>query len=316
MINRKTSFVSGLLLLSATAGLAQSADQPITIPQGTSIRLQANSVNAASYQWFRNGDVIDQATQSSYTVFLAGKYTVVSYNAEGCSSDISPPVIINIGPGTPRSADVMVTKHSEIRAVALKDAFEYTIQVKNNGIDAATMVKVQDILPEQLTFQELSNPSLGLAHYNTSSRTVFWEMPKLDNGQTADLKIKVIATQPGVIRNTASVIANETDPNPKNNQSLDSKSITGIIIPNVFTPNGDGRNDTFEIPGLEYYDANEITILNRWGSTVYYRKGYKNDWTGGDLNEGTYFYLLKVKSASDKWEVYKGYITIIRALKK
>lgn len=316
MINRKKSFVSSLLLLSATAGLAQSTDQTVTIPQGSSIRLQANSVNAKSYQWFRNGDVIDQATQSSYTVFLAGKYTVVSYNTEGCSSDISPPVIVTVGTGTPLSADVMVTKHSEFRAVTLKDAFEYTIQVKNNGVDAATMVKVQDVLPNELTFQELATPTLGLAHYNTASRTVLWEMPKLDNGQSADLKIKVIATQAGVIRNTATVSANETDPNPNNNSSSDSKAITGIIIPNVFTPNGDGKNDTFEIPGLEYYEANEITIVNRWGSTVYYKKGYKNEWNGSDLNEGTYFYLLKVKSANDKWEVYKGYITLIRAFKK
>ena len=174
------------------------------------------------------------------------------------------------------------------------------------------MVKVQDILPAELNFEQLFPPTLGLASYNNGSKTILWEISKLNNGQTADLRIKVKALNAGIIKNTATVSAKETDPALANNTSTDSKSIAGIIIPNVFTPNGDGLNDTFEIPGLELYEANELTIVNRWGGTVYDKKGYKNDWEAGGLNEGTYFYLLKVKSAGDKWEIYKGYVTVLR----
>ena len=306
-----------MLLLSATACFAQSSGpQNVTIPQGATLKLRANSVNAATYQWLKDGAFIANATQPDYSLTVAGKYTVVSYNTQGCVSDVSDPVVVTIGPGIPLSADVMITKRSEFRAVTINDAFEYTLQVKNNGTDAATQVKVQDVLPDELTFLELASPTIGLANYSMVSRTVIWEIQKLNNGQTADLRIKVKAAKPGVIRNTASVTANETDPNAANNTSSDDKSITGIIIPNVFTPNGDGRNDTFEIPGLELYEANELTILNRWGSTVYFKKGYKGDWNGDGLNEGTYFYLLKIKSTNDKWEVYKGYITLIRDFKK
>ncbi len=76
---------------------------------------------------------------------------------------------------------------------------------------------------------------------------------------------------------------------------------------------GDGLNDTFKIPGLELYEANELSILNRWGGTVYHKISYGNDWDAPGLNEGTYFYLLKVKAAGNKWEIYKGYITILRS---
>lgn len=90
-----------------------------------------------------------------------------------------------------------------------------------------------------------------------------------------------------------------------------------LMIPNLFTPNGDGNNDTFEIRGLEFFDANDLVIVNRWGNEVYKSGNYQNNWTGEGLNEGTYYYVLRVKAdAAAAWQVYKGYITLIRAFKK
>ncbi|QIL42615.1 gliding motility-associated C-terminal domain-containing protein [Pedobacter sp. HDW13] len=92
---------------------------------------------------------------------------------------------------------------------------------------------------------------------------------------------------------------------------------TNLIIPNLFTPNGDGNNDTFEIRGLEFFDANDLVIVNRWGNEVYKASNYQNNWTGEGLNEGTYYYVLRVKAdASAAWQVYKGYITLIRAFRR
>lgn len=313
MFNRKIGFVSSILLFSVTACFAQSnGPQHATIPTGSSVKLRANSVNAVTYQWIKDSHAIPGATSIEYTAFLPGVYTVVSFNAEGCASEISDELVLTSGPVIAKSADVMVTKQSEVRSVAINDIFEYTIQVKNKGTDAATGIKVMDILPVELGFDQLLTPTMGFANYNHGSKTIVWEIVKLEDGQSADLKIKVKALSPGNISNTATVTANEFDPVMSNNSSTDVKSITAIKIPNVFTPNGDGINDTFEIPGLEFYPENEMTIVNRWGGTVYQRKGYLKEWTGDGLNEGTYFYLLKVKTAANKWEVYKGYITLIR----
>jgi len=94
-------------------------------------------------------------------------------------------------------------------------------------------------------------------------------------------------------------------------------SKAGLFIPNLFTPNGDGRNDTFIIKGLDQFADNELIILNRWGNEVYKQENYQNNWSGTGLNEGTYYYLLRVKSNGDaQWKVYKGYITLIRAFKQ
>lgn len=303
-----------MLLLSATACFAQANDPPVTanIPMGSSLKLRANSVNAVSYQWIKDGTAIPDATGIEFNALLAGSYTVVSFNAEGCASDISAPVILTSGSGPLVSADVTISKRSEQRGITINDAFEYTLQVTNKGEGAANMIKIQDILPEELILDQLGLPSMGYANYSQVTRTILWEILKMENGQTANLKIKVKAPKPGTVKNTATVSANEPDPDMTNNTSTDLKSIADITIPNVFTPNGDGLNDTFTIPGLDRFEANELTIFNRWGSTVYEKKGYKNEWDGSQLNEGTYFYLLKIKTAGNKWEVYKGYVTIIR----
>jgi gliding motility-associated-like protein len=90
-----------------------------------------------------------------------------------------------------------------------------------------------------------------------------------------------------------------------------------IVVPTLFTPNGDGKNDVFEIVGLDKYTENELIIVNRWGNEIYRQHNYSNTWTGDGLSEGTYYYLLRVKKqGATEWEVFKGFTTILRKFKK
>ncbi len=79
-----------------------------------------------------------------------------------------------------------------------------------------------------------------------------------------------------------------------------------ISIPNGFSPDGDGTNDTWVIAGLEKFPDNEVQVFNRWGNIVYEKNNYDNSWNGasnkGSLNvighelpSGTYYYILNVK---------------------
>lgn len=79
---------------------------------------------------------------------------------------------------------------------------------------------------------------------------------------------------------------------------------TPLVIPNAFTPNGDGWNDQFVIQGLDDYPDNSFRVFNRWGSVVFEATPYNNDWDGTTNNsalriagkmavDGTYFYIFK-----------------------
>ena len=91
-----------------------------------------------------------------------------------------------------------------------------------------------------------------------------------------------------------------------------------LDIPQGFSPQGDGVNDNFVIPGIETYPDNKITFFNRWGNVVYETKNYQNNWNGttnsglyvgGEaLPIGTYFYILEL-GVSGK-APYKGYVYI------
>src|SRR5690606_23031955 len=83
-----------------------------------------------------------------------------------------------------------------------------------------------------------------------------------------------------------------------------------IRVPNIFTPNGDGINDTFTIEGIEAYDRVEVFIFNRWGNEVYKNDRYDNNWAGLNLHDGTYYYMInfyKGNSVTPKsgWVVLK-----------
>ncbi len=69
---------------------------------------------------------------------------------------------------------------------------------------------------------------------------------------------------------------------------------TDIFIPNIFTPNGDESNQTFEIRNLPLTSKATLVITNRWGKQVYISKDYKNTWDGEENAEGIYFYRLQI----------------------
>lgn len=77
------------------------------------------------------------------------------------------------------------------------------------------------------------------------------------------------------------------------------KETTPLLVPaQAFTPNGDGNNDTWVVPGIDNYPNNTMKVFNRWGHEVYSASGYANDWGGiyrqnrEKLPAGSYMYVL------------------------
>lgn len=66
--------------------------------------------------------------------------------------------------------------------------------------------------------------------------------------------------------------------------------ICEMIIPNVFTPNGDNKNDEFQIQCLECYAGSDLRITSRWGNEVYSSTDYTGQWDGEGCPDGTYYY--------------------------
>ena len=286
----------------------------IVIKPGQHVILHAAVTNAAAYQWFNHKQPITGAVTSQYTVTEAGVYTVIAYNKESCPSEESDAFqVIITDTAWPPEIDIGVNKVAESKPVVAGDEFAYSIRVENKSGQDATNVQMKDVLPQGLYYIGIKSTTTGEGLYDIDSRTLTWIIGHMKGKSVEELQLLVKAGMRGSIKNTAIVSAAEPDSDPANNTSTSIKEIQGLNVPNIFTPNGDGVNDVFEIPGLADYPNNEITIFNRWGNSVYHKQGYLNDWTGNGLNEGTYFYVIQIKDASGKADVYKGYITLLRS---
>lgn len=79
---------------------------------------------------------------------------------------------------------------------------------------------------------------------------------------------------------------------------------------NLFTPNNDGKNETFELTGLKEIGDWELMVYNRWGQRVYRSESYDNRWDGFNEIDGVYFYYFKDKT--NQCPEKKGWVHIVR----
>ncbi len=93
----------------------------------------------------------------------------------------------------------------------------------------------------------------------------------------------------------------------RNNVLINEDSCDIVVVHNVITPNGDGYNERWLIDNIEHYPAGDVKVFDKWGNVVFAEVGYNNNWDGGKLPDGTYFYLVKV---DDK--ILKGQLLIKR----
>ncbi|WP_375447854.1 gliding motility-associated C-terminal domain-containing protein [uncultured Fibrella sp.] len=86
-----------------------------------------------------------------------------------------------------------------------------------------------------------------------------------------------------------------------------------LFIPSAFTPNDDGKNDTWTLQNIESMPDADVFIFNRWGSVIFYSKGYATPWTGrvGDTPapSGLYTYLIRTGFPGEE---YRGELTLLR----
>jgi gliding motility-associated-like protein len=91
------------------------------------------------------------------------------------------------------------------------------------------------------------------------------------------------------------------------------KVYTELIIPNTFSPNGDGINDYWNVGGLIAFPESLTTVYTRDGQQVFKSTGYAKPWDGTNngtqVPTGTYYYIIDLKNGQPK---LSGWVLIIR----
>ncbi|GGK83932.1 ice-binding family protein [Rufibacter glacialis] len=259
----------------------------ITSPQGalcagTTYQYSISQpVAGITYTWSVSGpgwDRISAATGTQVQVKAGtgpGRVTVVASNGCGTATTSTPEVIPGIAPATP-------------------------IILDNSGLCTGLAYAI-------------SNPVAGV--------TYTWTAPAgftfADNNTTATgTSVNLKASNPNAVGTLTVTATNSTGSACASNAaSVEVRAADAgseIVPPTVFSPNGDGINDTWVIRNLVNYPENDLTIYNRWGNEIFKSKNYKNDWRATGLEEATYFYVLRVRGCDGKDQVFRGPVQVVR----
>jgi gliding motility-associated-like protein len=129
-------------------------------------------------------------------------------------------------------------------------------------------------------------------------------------GLSSDTTLKPVATPQSDTRYTLSVTT------AQGCSATDEVLITvlpSLVVPNAFSPNGDGINDIWNIPSLNSYTGCRVQLFDRYGRTVWESTGYSIPWDGSTQGKpapsGVYYYIIDPKNGA---AVQKGSVTVIR----
>ncbi|TZF81728.1 gliding motility-associated C-terminal domain-containing protein [Pedobacter sp. BS3] len=161
---------------------------------------------------------------------------------------------------------------------------------------------------DQITVQKHPVYLKGTVNRNSDYYIVWEPSDFLDNPHS----LTPIATPLHDI--TYTLKAFTSDGCPMNEDQVFIRVYQSLEIPNTFSPNGDGINDTWNIAALNTYPHSVLTVYNRYGNVAFRSVGYPDAWDGKnggkDLPAGIYYYTIDLKERNEK--TISGWVVILR----
>ncbi|MCH7396482.1 gliding motility-associated C-terminal domain-containing protein [Belliella sp. DSM 107340] len=208
-----------------------------------------------------------------------------------------------------------LSKAVEKPSVQVGEVFSYTLTLSNLGDDISgeTGFFVVDSLPEEVEFLRIRNQEM-MAEFDPASKTLIWEVPSLLSGESKTLEIEVRALEASLEVVNRAFLKDVIEGSQRIIQTVEVRhEQLSYKIANVVTPNGDGKNDSWKVQGLEsFLDSWEVVIFNRYGIELHRESQYTDGWFGDGLNAGTYFYQIRGINQEGRELVLSGFITLIK----
>lgn len=313
-----------------------------TVPDGSALQ----------YEWnFGDNSALATNRDPVHNYVTAGAYTVSlkATSSFGCSNSTSIPVAnfaqqpiaaFNVGPSSIcQNTDVLFTDQSQAVTGSLQSwqwnfgdgstaskqkpskkysnagSYLVSLAVTNTaGCTSDTVTKPVDVHIQPVVD---AGPSFNVAEgtvvtFNptvNSQNLVFSWSPAGELSNASALRPSYSAMHD----QTFTLTATDGTSNCSASDELTVKILRPVKVPNAFSPNGDGINDTWVITNLIEYQGNTVTVFNRYGQQVFYSAGYGTPWDGrqhgNQLPVGVYYYVIDLKNG---FGTITGSITLLR----
>lgn len=203
--------------------------------------------------------------------------------------------------------------------------YNITHEVTSNFGCKSTVTQSVNITPRPIAkFIYINNSALSLganiAFIDSSRSAVTWSWD-FGNGLTSNLQNPNTNYLSNGTYTVSLLITDQFGCTSTYSQIIKITNIAAEVtqlIPNMITPNGDGKNDIWRLDFINvFFPQAEINIYNRWGEILFSSIGYSNAWdgtykeSGNPLPVGAYFYTIKLNDANNT-ETFKGTVTILK----
>lgn len=319
-------------VITCTSGLVETLDG------------SGSSGTNLTYNWTTSNGTIDSQLAENANVSAAGDYDLTVTADNGCtdtdqvsvSMDTISPTVVIAAPdslgciGTPVILDgsastgvnetYLWSDAITSNSTSVSTAGAYTLTVTNdNGCSDSETVTVNQVTGPTADFT--GTPTTGSIPLvvdftdNSTGNNLSYDWDFAD-GNTSSVQ------NPSNTFNTVGsfdVILIITDDNGCTDSDtlvVTTEGESYLIIPNIFSPNGDGNNDVFTLDGSNI-TAIKGTIFNRWGQVVYEFDAIEVGWDGHTVSgavvaSGTYYYLINATGADGVEYDLQGPLQLIR----
>ncbi len=330
-----------------------TANTSVTINEPTAMQIDVNTVDAHCGNSDGSATVVasggispynylwsDGSTEDNLTNLAMGIYIVTVTDANGCQQVITnvinntnAPIITLVGSNVYCNGDSTGTITSNVTGgtqpysylwstgstedniynlvagdyfVSVSDANNCTSIAQHSITQPDTKLKINSEIT-QSSCNEMNDGAIQLSvEYGTEPYNYTWS-----TGEATDY-----------LENVKVGIYNVTVTDANNCETSNVVEVTSVKesclhVYNTLTPNGDGKNDTWIIDGIENFSNVDVKVFNQWGNLVWEHTGYYENWDGTKngklLPAATYYYILDLGNGFD---VLKGDLTIISSVNR
>ena len=315
---------------------------PLFICPGEVLTLTAN--NGTAYQWYFNDTLQQGAVGQSYDATRVGLYSVTVFDNNNCPAedalvierDEDPNAFINLGGDIPvcEGEDLLLLGGGGDTYVWLQDG-----NIITGANDSTLLVDAEGVYTLAATNAcGDDSATVSIPFFPGPGADFFWSPPTIYVGSLIEFTDQSVSAAVWDW-NWGDGTANSTLQNPTHSfgekgtytvtltivddagcvdqisKEIEVIALEDLLIPNVFTPNGDGQFDWFEIDwgGL---DNVELHVFDRWNNLMFYTDLTDKYWDGRykqrDCPASTYFYTAKGRHPDGFEVIFHGNVTIIR----
>ncbi|MEO5942773.1 MAG: gliding motility-associated C-terminal domain-containing protein [Ferruginibacter sp.] len=314
-------------------------------PVCTRSTLQLTATGGTQYAWIgaNNFSAAEASPQiGNIQPVSSGKYIVTVKNAEGCEHKDSTVVVVNPTPTAsvlPTTASICQGDSIQLKASG-GNSYEWIPAVNlsssttgnpyaspKNNTRYLAIVSNQFMCKDsaEVNITVINKPTADAGHDRTiiAGNSILLLANATGTGLVYTWVNATAINDPHLLRPTINpqtdtrYILNVTSSNGCGNaeDTMFVKVYSAVYIPNAFTPNDDGINDTWNIPALSAYTNFEVYVYNRYGQLVFRNsnsnKGWDGYYKGKKVPMGAYTYYIDLKIANGLGKM-TGTVMVIR----